>query len=250
MSARRNKIIFTVVFFLLSAIPCLAKEPLPLLEGIIEAKETIDIGSQTPGIVEKILVERGDYVKKGQLLVRLQSSVEQAEVALKKARVDFIARKVARSQELIREKMISLNETDELETELLLSRLELNEAESLLKLKSIISPINGIVTSRTSSAGEYIGSDIAILSLAQIDPLYVEVVAPVMCFGSIRKGMKAEIQPEAPLQGKTYLATVIIVDRVIDAASATFGVRLLLPNPGMKLPAGLKCHVKFITPEK
>ena len=222
-----------------------AGEQLPPLEGIIEAREVIEIGSPGPGIVEKILVERGDFVKKNQLLVQLQASVEQAEVALKKARVEFIARKVERSRELSRKQLISANETDELETELLLSQLELNEAQALLKLKSITSPVNGIVTSRDCSVGEYIGSDLAILTLAEIDPLYVEVVAPVIYLGAIHKGMEAEIHPEEPLQGKTYKAKVIIVDQVIDAASATFGIRLLLPNPGMKLPAGLKCQVCF-----
>lgn len=244
MIAGKN-IMMLVSFFLLTVIPCSAQKTLPSLEGMMEARETIAIGSQTPGVVEKILVERGDYVKKGQLLVHLQAGVEKAEVELKKARVDFLSRKVARSQELIREKMISPSETDELETELLLSKLDLREAEALLKRKEIRSPITGIVVSRTSSVGEYIGSDIDILSLAQIDPLYVEVVAPVIYFGSIHKGMKAEIRPEEPVQG-TFMATVIIVDRIIDAASGTFGIRLLLPNPDMRLPAGLKCQVRFM----
>ncbi|MCD4689234.1 MAG: efflux RND transporter periplasmic adaptor subunit, partial [Desulfuromonadaceae bacterium] len=93
--------------------------------------------------------------------------------------------------------------------------------------------------------GDYVGED-AVLTVASIDPLNVEVVVPVAQFGSIRKGMRAEVRPEAPVGG-TYIATVVIVDRVIDAASGTFGVRLLLPNPSNKLPAGLNCDVTFLT---
>ena len=59
--------------------------------------------------------------------------------------------------------------------------------------------------------------------------------------------MKVEVIPEAPIGGQ-YMAEVKIVDRVIDAARGTLGVRLELPNPNHRLPAGLKCKVIF--PEK
>ena len=63
--------------------------------------------------------------------------------------------------------------------------------------------------------------------------------------GAIKVGMNAEITPENPVDQKVYKAKVTIVDRVIDAASGTFGVRLELPNPKYRLPAGLKCKVAF-----
>ena len=72
----------------------------------------------------------------------------------------------------------------------------------------------------------------------------VEVIVPVALFGRIKVGQSAEVYPEAPLGG-TWGAKVTVVDRVIDAASGTFGVRLALPNNDLKLPAGLKCRVKF-----
>jgi hypothetical protein len=56
--------------------------------------------------------------------------------------------------------------------------------------------------------------------------------------------MKAEVQPEEPIGG-TYPATVTVVDRVLDAASGTFGARLEIYNPNNKLPAGLKCKIRF-----
>jgi membrane fusion protein (multidrug efflux system) len=72
----------------------------------------------------------------------------------------------------------------------------------------------------------------------------VEVIVPVEFFGRITMGMRAEVKPEFP-DPRTYSADVIIVDKIIDAASGTFGVRLELPNPGNHLPAGLKCKVVF-----
>ena len=62
--------------------------------------------------------------------------------------------------------------------------------------------------------------------------------------GQIRVGMSAQIVPEPPLKG-TFLGIVTVVDRIADAANGTFGVRVSLPNPDYRLPAGLKCKVRF-----
>ena len=82
------------------------------------------------------------------------------------------------------------------------------------------------------------------MKIASLDPLYVEVIVPASYYGVIKKGALAEIIPEESLGGK-YSARVVIVDQVMDAASGTFGVRLVLSNPGEKLPAGVKCRVLF-----
>ena len=83
------------------------------------------------------------------------------------------------------------------------------------------------------------------MQIAQIDPLNVEVIAPVSMFGMVELGMSAEVRPEAPIGG-VYHATVSIVDQIIDAPSGTFSIRLLLTNADEKLPAGLRCKSRFI----
>lgn len=97
---------------------------------------------------------------------------------------------------------------------------------------------------RELSAGEYV-SDKPILVIARINPLNVEVIIPARRYGAVVPGMTAEVRPEAPVGG-VYHGKVVIVDKVIDAASGTYGVRVELPNPNLKLPAGLKCRVRFI----
>jgi tetratricopeptide (TPR) repeat protein len=77
-----------------------------------------------------------------------------------------------------------------------------------------------------------------------LDPLHVEVVLPVSEFGTVDVGEPATVVPGAPVGGE-HKATVSVVDQVIDAASGTFGVRLELPNPELKLPAGRECCVRF-----
>lgn len=212
-------------------------------DGLIEPSEVVNVSSQVPSLLAEIIVERGDRVTKGQVIARLNSEIERAAVDLALARMEFSKRKVSRNEELYRKKLISVHDKDEMETELRISELQLREAQEKLEIRTIRSLINGVVVERFLSPGEYVGEE-AIMKIARINPLYVEVVVPVEVFGKIKKGMRAEVRPEFQ-ESRTYSARVIIVDKVIDAASGTFGVRLELPNPDYLLPSGLKCKVVF-----
>ncbi len=232
-----------VLFLCLLPLAALANDADEALECLLEPNEEVRLSSQIPGILDAILVERGDRVRRGQVVARLKSGVEEAAVALAQAKVDFGQRKLVRNEDLYRQELISIHEKDEMETEHRIAELELAEAKEKLKLRTLRSPINGIVTERHHSAGEFVGED-PVLTLASIDPLNVEIIVPVSRLGSIRKGMKAVVEPEAPAGG-SYTGKVEIVDPIIDAASGTFTVRVKLPNPKHRIAAGLKCRVRF-----
>jgi RND family efflux transporter MFP subunit len=209
-------------------------------------------------------------VKKGQVLARLRDKVERATmelararaqmkstIAARQARLDYTQRKQLRMEELFKKKVIPFENMDESRTDTKLAEMQLaEEVENLglaeLEYKrsvevvnrmTINSPITGVVMERFLSPGEYVENQ-PVIKLAQIDPLNVEVFAPVELFGTIKVGLQAKVRPEAPIGG-SYNAKVTIVDRVVDAASGTFGIRLEIPNPKYQLPAGLKCRVIF-----
>jgi RND family efflux transporter MFP subunit len=213
------------------------------MECLLEPHLIVSVGSPVEGTLSEILVDRGANVTKGQIVARLNSAVEAATVDLKAAQEDFGKRKVARNEELFKKQLISANEKDELETQTRIAGLELKQQQEVLSQRIIRSPLNGVVVERMLGPGERVGNE-KILKLAQINPLNVEVIAPLELFGAIRPGMSGEVTLQ-PLMKGSYAAKVVVVDRVIDAASATFGVRLELPNPGNKFPSGVRCQVRF-----
>ncbi len=206
---RSLSMLFAIVIVpLLIALLLSAEAKSAELDGLIEPYMVANVGSGVRGIIETVDVDRGDFVKEGQVVATLQSGVEKATMELAQARAEIYT--------AIRSKEAQLAFTDR---------------------------IKGVVVERFLAPGEFVEEQ-PILKIAQIDPLNVEAIVPVEFFGSIKVGMQAEVQPEEPVGG-IYTAKVKIVDQVIDAASGTFGVRLELPNPGYKLPAGLKCKVIF-----
>jgi len=242
-------------------------------ECVIEARQALDVRSSAEGVVEKVMVRRGDVVKKGALLARLASGPEQAtlnlareratmegEIKAAEARVDLAKKKFERADELHKRNFVSANAKDEAEAELRLAseqlkalqesrrlaELEVKRAEEVLAQRSIYSPVNGVVVALLLNPGELASSNQKdpILKMMEIDPLHVELVLPVTHFGKIKRGQRARVMPEQPIGG-AYNAQVEVVDLTVDAASGTFGVRLTLPNPGNRIPAGVKCRVKF-----
>lgn len=235
-----------VVFFVLLAGPALAKDvPSNALECLLEPSTEVKLSAPVPGILERVHVQRGNYVKKGQSLAELMSRVEKSAVALAKARVEFAERKSVRNQDLYQKQLISNHEKDEMDTEAIIARLELRQAEEELRLRTIRSPIAGLVVEREADPGEYVGVD-PILTVVNLDPLNVEVIVPMERFGQVSMGMKGIVYPQAPVGG-SFEAKVNIIDQVIDPGSGTFRVRLTLPNKGHKLPAGLKCRIEFVS---
>jgi membrane fusion protein (multidrug efflux system) len=213
------------------------------LECILEPNTEIEISAPVSGVLSHVLVQRGDRVKRGQLLAKLVSGPERAAIELAKARVEFGKRKAVRNEDLYKKELISIHEKDEMDTEVLISSLQLKQAEEQLKLRKITSPINGVVVERDKDPGEYIETE-SVVTVVSLDPLNVEVVAPAVRFGTIKKGMRGKVRTVGPIN-KTYDAKVILIDQVIDAASGTIRVRLALSNPGNAIPAGLNCYVKF-----
>ncbi|TWA99157.1 efflux RND transporter periplasmic adaptor subunit [Bradyrhizobium stylosanthis] len=238
---------------------------------LIQPKMVLKLGTSVPGLLSEMLVDRGDIIKKGDVVARLESGVEQAAVSLAKARaeneatvrssvakLEFQRRKDERSKLLRRNDSVSAAVADEAETSarvaeqdveeakvnLAIAGLELARANEVLKLRTIRSPIDGVVVERKLGPGEYAFDQAHLLTVSQINPLLVEVYVPLGQFGKIRVGASAEVYPEDPVGGR-YDALVTVVDQVFDAASGTIGVRLELPNPNYALPAGLKCRVRF-----
>lgn len=240
---------------------------------MIEARQRVDIRSPVEAVIESVQVQRGDLVKKGQIIITLESGPERAALSLAKsratmlgelkaaeARVDLTQKKLVRAEELYKQNFVSVNALDEARADYRLAaeqfrqaqenqklaELEVNRASEVLAMRTIRSPFTGVVVEIMQKPGEFSASNIKdpIVKLAEIDPLNVEVVLPVSLYGQIAVGARGEVMPEAPIGGK-YNAVVSVVDRVVDAASGTFGVRLEMSNRDRKIPAGVRCRVRF-----
>jgi cobalt-zinc-cadmium efflux system membrane fusion protein len=256
-----------IAALLLAATAANAAQPLGCL---IEPEQVADVGSQVIGVIDAVHVDRGAMVKKGQIVATLRADVERAalgvarskaeadaEVRAATANVDLARQQLSRAEDLFNKNFVSEQAVDKARSEhdIAVQKLaqareqqriwqrELGLANAQLEQRVIRSPIDGVVVERFLNSGERIEQKPA-LRVATIDPLRVEVVVPASMYGSIQPGITGNVRPDLP-NATPLQATVTLVDRVIDAASNTFRVRLQLPNPNLAVPAGARCRADF-----
>ena len=242
---------------------------------VIEPSLTVKVGSPVANVVADVMVDRGDVVKKGQPVAHIEASAEQAAVAYNQAKADSTAEIQAkqavldqkagvlrRKLGLQRENIGAAQDVENAQAEYNVARqeaelarlnhamsgIEAARAKTDLELRTIRSPIDGVVTQRSIGPGEFFHQDSTIVTIARIDPFNVEAYLPVRYYKLIKVGDEATVYPDEPVGGERQ-AKVSVVDQVFDAASGTYGVRLELPNPDHSLPGGLRCRVTFDVPD-
>ncbi|MCP5283025.1 MAG: efflux RND transporter periplasmic adaptor subunit [Rhodoferax sp.] len=236
---------------------------------LIEPERVADVGSQVVGLVERLHVERGDTVKAGQTLVTLRNDIERANVSVAdtrarvdaeilaaKASLDLALQKVRRAESLVAQNFVSAQAVEQARGEAEVARQKLHQvdsqqkiwvqerrvAQAQLAIRSVRSPFAGVVAERYVNVGERV-EERPMLRIAVINPLRVELLVPTALYGRLAKGDQITVLPELP-GAEAVQARVQHVDKVLDAASNSFRVRLSLPNPDNRLPAGLRCKAE------
>ena len=238
---------------------------------LIEAVQLIRVSTPVAGIIAETPVGRGDTVTKGQVLARLESQIERiaveaaevraaddTQIAALQVRVAYLAQQADRIEALAARNAVTKTTAREarLEADLVdkeldqarlakrLAALELADARARLDQKILRSPIDGVIVEKLLNPGEYRDGETHIASIAKLDVLHVEAFVPISYYRHLSIGQSLRVLPEPPMD-HFVIATISVIDRVFDAATATFGLRLTLPNPDLAIPAGLRCEIYF-----
>ena len=241
---------------------------------LMEPRHTVEVRSPVAGILKEVPVTRGQTFKKGRLLARLDDTPEEAAenvarhragmtgaLAAAESKREAAKQRYERLKSMHESKLAAAQELDDAHTEvrqaeaeLVLARenretarLELAQQSRLRQQKTVLSPIDGVVVDQMAFVGEVVEPNDPkkpILRIAQIDPLRVRAIFPLRYFGKIATGQQIQVAPEAPVGGQ-YSGTVVVVDPVVNPASATFTVFVDVANPGGRIPAGIRCMARL-----
>ncbi|WP_431024655.1 efflux RND transporter periplasmic adaptor subunit [Halomonas sp. H5] len=247
--------------------PLLWADELRIQECLIEPSASVELGASGEGLLEAVLVDRGDRVTQGQVVARLTADLEavtlriaetraanRAAIESGRSRVAYFGAQRRRSAQLRERQLVAAeglerSRTEEAlanaelrlaELEYELAQLERERADILLAQRQVTSPFDGVVLVRHMHPGEYVNEQSVLMTLVAMDRLHVEAFLPLTHFPGIRPGMTLMVETRPPFAGR-HEAEVETVDRVFDAASGTFGVRLVLDNQDRQLPAGIRC---------
>ncbi len=204
--------------------------------------EEVHLVPSSPGRIEKIFVEVGDHVKKGDLLVQMdQTQLNQAILQLKNLENDYW-----RIDTLYKVGSVTGQQFDQISTQY---EVAMTNVEYLKENTRLLAPFSGVISGKYFENGEmYSGAPntaagkAAIISLVQIDPLKAMISVPESYFPQIREGMETKIVSDI-YPGQDYKGVIIRKYPTIDPNTHSFQAELRIDNPGQKLRPGMFIRV-------
>ncbi len=189
----------------------------------LEARAEAQVVAKTSGVALQVLVEEGDVVRAGQVLVRIDAdrarlNLAQADVQVKKLEANF-----RRASELVKQQMVSVGDHDQLRFDLENARAMLRMAQLELSYTNVTAPISGVVASRSIKPGNFVQINTPIIRIVDNSRLEATLNVPERDLTTLRAGLPVRMQVDA-LAGKTFQGVVDRIAPVVDAGSGTFRV--------------------------
>jgi len=216
--------------------------------GSLRSDESITVRPEVAGRISEILFQEGQRVARGAALVRLDPSINRAEVEQSRANLTLAKSKYDRAVDLAKSNFISGQARDEAENNLRVAEAGLQLAEARLAKMEIKAPFAGIIGLRVVSVGDYAKEGSDIVNLESIDPLKVDFRVPEIYLKQIQVGQTLHVTLDA-MPGKTFDGKVFAVNPLIDAAGRAIVIRALVRNPDTSLRPGMFTRVRLFTRE-
>lgn len=213
--------------------------------GSLASNESVIIRPEVAGRVVEIGFEEGRPVAKGALLVRLDDSLNRAEVAEAEARLQLAQRNFTRTEELFSNKIATERSRDEARSSLDVGTATVELAKVRLEKTRIVAPFDGIAGLRKVSAGDYVTIGQDLFNLEDIDPVKADFRIAEKFLSTVRTGQAIEIGVDA-YPGRSFKGEVYAIDPRIDAAGRSVVIRARVDNKEMLLRPGLFTRVTLI----
>lgn len=223
--------------------------------SVIEADRLVDLVARVQGRVRQVAVEEGQWVKQGQVLAELENDRERIQLEKAELAVADKARLLERSRGMLEQELVSRQEFDDVESAWKLAVAERDLAAIALEDTRLRAPFAGQVTERRVVAGQQLAAGFAAFSLGDFEPLRVRVHLPEDVARKVEAGQRVLVSPEGQAEGEGAAAgagrqvegTVERISPVVDPATSTVRLTLLLEGAGPDLRVGGFVKVRITT---
>lgn len=216
--------------------------------GSLVAVQGVMVSTEVPGTVASIHFKSGETVEKGKLLVRLDTSVERAELASAKATARLAKAELQRRKNLPPAGAVSQAEVDANAAEATRAAAEVQNVEAVIAKKTLRAPFSGRLGIRRINLGEVLQPGVDIVSLQSYDPIYAEFSLPQQALAQVSEGDVVAIRTDA-FPTMTWEGQVDVIDSEVSANTRNFMVRAVIDNPGGELRPGMFVDVQVRQPE-
>jgi membrane fusion protein (multidrug efflux system) len=214
--------------------------------GSLRSDETIIVRPEIPGRVAEIHFKEGERVAKGAQLVRLEASVQKADLDKARANLMLSKSKFERAEDLRKQGFISGQARDEAENTYKVMQAEADLMEARVSKTSIVAPFAGTIGLRQVSVGDYVKEGQDIVNLEAIDPLKVDFRVPEVALSQVKAGQTLQVTLDA-IPDRAFDGRVYAINPLIDAAGRSVVIRAQVSNRDGSLRPGMFARVRLFT---
>jgi len=213
--------------------------------GSVAAVRGVTVSADLAGIVEEITFDSGRTVQAGQVLVRLDTRQERAQLAAAEAQRDLALLNLDRARGLHAEGIVAQSEYDRVSAEHKQAEARVGEIRATIARKQIRAPFSGILGIRQVNLGQYLTGGDPVVPLQAIHPIYVNFAVPQQDVAQLRVGEEVRVSLEG-LAGPPPAGRITAIDSVIDEGTRNVNVQATLANSGERLRPGMFVKVNVV----
>ena len=222
-------------------------QPVLSAVGSLKAVNGVLLSTDLAGIVAEIAFESGSPVKKGDVLVKLDTKQEDAQLRSAIAKLTLAKTDLERKRDLMAKKAIAESDFDSAQSQLSQMEASVEEMKALVARKLIAAPFDGIVGIRQASLGQYLQPGAPIVPVESLDPIYVEFALPQQHFDDIAVGKTLRVGATG-ITGKNFEGQITAIDSRIDEKTRNVTVQGTIRNPDHALSPGMFVSVEVLLP--
>lgn len=222
----------------------------PTISGIgtIAPVQGVSLATEVEGTVSKINFENGQQVHAGDVLIELDSSVEQSQLKAAEAQLELAKLGSTRANELLQKQTVSQAEVDQATAQLNQAQANVNALKATIEKKILRAPFDGRVGIRAVNLGQFISRGMPIVPLQKLDQLYVNFTLPERELPKLKVGEKIAVTVDA-FPGRTFEGKLVAINPEINASTRNLSLQGLLENPDEALRSGMFARVSLEMPE-
>jgi membrane fusion protein (multidrug efflux system) len=199
--------------------------------GSLRSRQSVTLKPETAGRVSRIAFADGAQVRRGQLLVQLDDTLQRAELSQAQAQLSIARANLKRNQELVAQNFVAQRVVEESEANLQVAQAQVAVADARLQRMRVVAPFDGTLGLRSINLGQYVGVGDELVNLEDTSLLTVDFRLPERYQSRLAVGQGVQVQLDA-LPGQKHEARVLAVDPLLDANGRSIAVRAEMPRSG------------------
>ena len=223
----------------------------PILSSIasVSAVQGAVVAAELGGTVSQINFQNGGEAKKGDVLIKLDTSSEEAQLRTAEADLELARANLERSRDLAQRKVISKSELDAAEAAFGQKQGTVDNMRSMIKKKEVHAPFDGALGIRQINVGQSIDARQPVVALTSLDPVYVDFTLPQQELSKLATGFEVRLHTDA-LPGHEFKGKLTAINSMVDAVTRNVALQATLENPDHSLRPGMFAKVEVELPQK